>query len=278
MFSNNAIINNYMETNNIVLSQIDLKLLETVMLRYGKIVSFDQIWAVMQGSVSLDIVRKRVAGMVQNGWLIRLKKGLYLVVTDISTLGFADVSDLVIAQALKEDAYISFESALQYYGLFDQMLARVDAVTIETTKSYKVQQTTYSFSSIKKELFFGFTQVLINNQKINIAEKEKAVLDMLYFRSSGYTTSLVMEKLTEYRDQFDFKRLKRYSGRFSLTMVRKVGFLLDLIGVDSNDLYADHPVKENSYSKLTSNVNQFNAKWRLYYDSTLIGQTNASTY
>jgi predicted transcriptional regulator of viral defense system len=213
-------------------------------------------------------VRKRVAEMAQAGWLIRLKRGLYLVVTDISTLGMADVSDLVIAQTLNDESYISFESALQFHGMFDQLVKRIDAVTTQTARTYKVQQTTYAFSKIKPELYFGFRQETINNQTINIADAEKALLDILYFRTTDYAVSLVLEKLRDYEEEFDFEKLKAYSKKYSLGMVRKVGFLLDMIGVDTSDLLTDD-VKKNSYNKLTKDADQFSAKWRLYYDSQL---------
>jgi len=260
-----------METKNTILSQKDLELLEKIVLQYGKIVSFDQIRDAMQGTASIGAVRKRVAAMSQAGWLIRLKKGLYLAVTDISALGFTDVSELVIAQSLNHDSYISFESALQYHGMFDQMLARVDSVTSRTTKTYQVLQTTYTFSCIKADLYFGFTQESINHQQVNLAEKEKAILDLLYFRSSDYTASLVMEKLRVYQDQFDFEKLKTYSARYSLAIIRKTGFLLDRLGVDAVDLLWQSHGKKSSYNKLTRNADQFNAKWRLYYDPHLVG-------
>lgn len=259
-----------MEIKSTILSQNDLELLEAVVLRYGKIVTFAQIQAVAGDSVTRGAVRQRVAQMSKAGWLVRLKRGLYLVVTDISTLGFADVSNLVIAQALHDRAYISFESALQYYGLFDQLLARIDSVTTGKTKTYKVLETTYTFSKIKQELYFGFVQEIVNGHQVNIAEKEKAILDMLYFRSSAYAVSLVLEKLQTYQEEFDFEKLKAYSTRYSLGMVRKVGFLLDHLGVDTADLMTAE-VKKNSYNRLTQEAEQFNAKWRLYYDSHLIG-------
>jgi predicted transcriptional regulator of viral defense system/predicted nucleotidyltransferase component of viral defense system len=252
-----------METRNTILSQKDLELLEAIVLQYGKIVSSEQIQEAIGQNVSRGAARMRVAGMSKAGWLIRLKNGLYLVVTDISTLGFTDVSELLIAQSLNPDSYISFEGALQYHAMFDQMLARIDAVTTRTTKTYQVLKTTYTFSSIKKDLYFGFTQESVNNQKVNVAEIEKAILDLLYFRSSGYTISLVIEKLREYQDQFDFKKLKEYSIRYSLGMVRKIGFLLDQIDVDTTDLFSQNQVKKNSFSKLTQDAEQFNAKWTL---------------
>jgi predicted transcriptional regulator of viral defense system len=257
-----------METKDTILSQKDLELLEAVVLRYGKIVTLEQIQAVAGDSVPRGAVRQRVAHMSKAGWLIRLKRGLYLVVTDISTLGFADVSDLVIAQALNEESYVSFERALQYHGLFDQLLARIDSVTTGKTKTYQVLDTTYAFSQIKQELYFGFTQETVNGQTVNIAEKEKAILDMLYFRSSAYAVSLVLEKLQIYQEEFDFEGLKTYSQRYALGMVRKVGFLLDHLGVDTADLLTAE-VKKSSYNKLSQDADQFNAKWRLYYDSHL---------
>jgi predicted transcriptional regulator of viral defense system len=260
-----------METRNTILSQKDLELLEAIVLRYGKIVSSEQIRDAIGKNITRGAALKRVAGMSKAGWLIRLKKGVYLVVTDISTLGFTDVSELLIAQSYNQDSYISFESALQYHAMFDQMLARIDAVTIRTARTYQVLNTTYTFSSIKKELYFGFTQESVNNQNVNVAEIEKAILDLLYFRSSGYTVSLVIEKLREYQDQFDFKKLKEYSILYSLGMVRKIGFLLDQIDVDTTDLFSQNQVKKNSFSKLTQDAGQFNAKWRLYYDPAIIG-------
>ena len=257
-----------METKNTVLSKKDLELLESIVLRYGRIVSLEQIQAGIGEGTSVGAVRKRVAQMAQAGWLIRLKRGLYLVVTDISTLGMADVSDLVITQTLNDESYISFESALQFHGMFDQLVKRIDAVTPRTARTYKVQQTTYAFSKIKPELYFGFRQETINNQAVNVAYTEKALLDILYFRSTDYAVSLVLEKLRDYEEEFDFDKLKAYSKKYSLGMVRKVGLLLDVIGVDTSDLLTDD-VKKNSYNKLTKDADQFSAKWRLYYDSNL---------
>jgi hypothetical protein len=53
-------------------------------------------------------------------------------------------------------------------------------------------------------------------------------------------------------------------------MVRKVGFLLDQLDVDTRNLMTPD-VKKSSYNKLTQGADQFNAKWRLYYDPHLIG-------
>jgi predicted transcriptional regulator of viral defense system len=257
-----------METKNTILSKKDVDLLETLILRYGKTVTFDQIQDIVEPT-SPGALRSRVAELAHSGWLVRLKKGMFLIVTDISTLGFSDVSPFVIAQTLIPHSYISFEAALQYHGVYDQMLNRIDSVSTQISKSYEVLHTHYTYSRIKSNLYFGFHSEMIDRQSVDVAEIEKAILDILYFRSSDYTISLVVEKLKEDQEQFDFERLKRYSIRFPLVVIRKIGFLLDYLGVDTADLITYSRQKQSSYNKLSTHANQFNAKWRLYYDPRL---------
>lgn len=255
-----------MQTNNMILSQSDLRVLENAVLKYQKIVTFDDLVGLFGKTETREVIRKKVALLVQKGWLIRLKKGLYVVITDISTLGANDLSEYVVAGSLHRNSYISFENALQYRGFFDQMLQTVASVTATYARSYTVGKTKYAFSRIKKELYFGFHEETINSYTVNIAEAEKAILDILYFRNSIYGISLVLEKLREYKHRLDFKKLKDYAQRYNLSMVRRVGFLLDQVEIDTSDLFSQVKGKKNSYNKLTQGSTAFNAKWRLYYD------------
>lgn len=255
-----------MVMKNTILSQNDLSLLEEAILRFGKIVSFDNLSEVLSENYSREEIKKRVSLLCKRDWLVRIKKGLYIVITDISTLGFSDVSELVISQALNKDSYISFENALQHYSMFDQMLSSIEAVTYKRARDYKVQDKGYRFSHIKKDLYFGFIKVVIQGKEVQIAEKEKALLDMLYFRSTSYNVDLVLEKLRDYKQDIDFEKLKKYARLFGLSIIREVGFLLDLLKVDTEDLHQVDK-KRAGYSKMSASSSEFNARWRLYYDS-----------
>lgn len=258
-----------MEIRNTILSQNDLKLLEDTIVKYGKIVTFLQLKEVLGSNYSLEEVRNKISLLSKRGWLVRLKRGLYTVITDISTLGFSDVSEYIVSQVLNKDSYISFENALQYYSMFDQMLLSIDAVTDKRARTYKIKNMHYRFSHIKKELYFGFTKTQVNGKTVNMAEREKALLDMLYFRSNTATASIVLEKIREYQHDIDLKKFKDYAKRYSLRVVREIGFLLDRLNIETDDLYQSVNVKENNYSKMTTNADAFDAKWRLYYDSNL---------
>jgi len=257
------------ETKNIMLSRKDAGLLEEVIVRYGRIVSFDQLKSVFNKSYSATKIRNRFSLLAKIGWLIRLKKGLYAVVTDIGSLASNDISVYTICQALNKDSYISFESALQYHGMFDQMLSTVAAVTFKKARKYEVKGADVRFFKIKKELYFGFTQERSDIGLVNIAQKEKALLDIIYFRSNQYYSSLIWEKFSEYKRTMDFNLLKQYTGKFSLNVIRQVGFFLDRLSIDTSDLLKIVSGK-TSYSRMTKESKDFNAKWRLYFDHSII--------
>ncbi len=254
-----------MQIKNTILSQSELNVLENAVIKFRKIVTFDELVSLYERE-SREVIRKKVALLVKKGWLIRLKKGQYNVITNISTLGFNDLSEYVVAQALQKDSYVSFESALQYHGLFDQMLTTVSSVTIKYARKHTVQNTTYAFSRVKKELYFGFTTESFGSYTAQIADQEKALLDILYFRNSAYSVNLVLEKLREYKHRIDFEKLKQYAQAYGVGMMRTIGFLLDNIEVDTNELLRRVKANKNSYNKLTKAATIFDTKWRLYYE------------
>ena len=171
-----------MVTKNTILSKKDSNLLENAILKYGRIVSFEKLYEILKSDYSLAEAKNRVSLLAKLGWLMRIKRGLYVVVTDIGSLSTEGVSYYAMCQALNQDSYISFENALQYHGMFDQMLSTVGAVTFSRARHYKVKDTDIRFFRIKKNLYFGFSEERSDIGLVNIASKEKALLDILYFR------------------------------------------------------------------------------------------------
>jgi len=258
-----------MQISNIILSQSDLNILEKAIVQFHKIVTFDELATLYVGETR-DTIRRKVALLVKKGWLIRLKKGQYSIITSIGSLGFNDLSEYVIAQTFNKESYVSFENALQYHGLFDQMLITVGSVTTKYARAHKVQVVNYISSRIKEELYFGFTTETFGSYTAQVAEVEKALLDMLYMRHSTYNVNLVLEKLREYKHRIDFVKLKRYARRYGIGIVRTVGFLLDQVGEDTTDLLIRAKASKNSYNKLTNASTLFDAKWRLYYENNAL--------
>lgn len=260
-----------MVQKNTILSKRDSYLLEEAVLAHGQVADTSQLHQVFAQAYSHRSDRKKhISLLAKAGWLVRIKRGLYLVVTDLSSLAAGNVSNFVISNALNSKSYVSFANALNWYGMFDQLTKSVDAVTSARARKYRFQNTEFRFFRVKEELFFGFSQERVNGKKVNIAEKEKIILDYLFLRRNAATTSLVFEKLRVHKDAFDFSKMITYAKAYSLTVQRNLGFLLDAISVSTDSLYEIVRKKNLGFSKMHAQAQDFNAKWRLYYDHRVI--------
>lgn len=112
--------------------------------------------------------------LIGEKFLLRIKKGTY-----IST--FNSPEDFELANALYVPSYISFESALSYYGILSQFPYSTTSVSPKKTKKITVEGKEYSYTQISRKLYWGFRR----EGQIIIASQEKALLDMLYITAKG---------------------------------------------------------------------------------------------
>lgn len=255
---------------NTILSENDAQLLEKALLRYGRILTIGDLMSVFQGRYSSFSAHNRINLLTSLGWLRRIKRGLYLIIDSLVARSQIDVPLTSIANALMRDSYISLSHALNYYQLFDQYSPTVVSITFTANKKYLFDNYIFRYLKVKKNMYFGFTEKIVDGKKVRIAEAEKALIDYLYLDKSFESVNLVFEKLKEYSQELDLKKLQKYALRSGLTISRKIGFMLDQLGLDSTHLHGII-CKNRSISKLTAESKSFNAKWRLYYDNRIIG-------
>jgi len=246
-----------------ILSVKQSELLENLIVKHGQIVTSGQILSQAESYWDYKQAKNLVTKLVKNGWLIRIKRGLYAI-SDLSTRGFLTLSTYVVANLLVPDSYVSFESALQQYGMFDQLTDKTISVSLKTYKTVRLNSTEYSFVKTKPEYYFGWQEVNLDNIIVRVATPEKALIDMVNFHKSQYAIDLVIEKLQEHKNDLDMARLNDYLSRFSLTTVKIFGLIFDLIGTNSDKLYELAKTKHGTHWMLPGD-SKFNAKWRLYY-------------
>jgi predicted transcriptional regulator of viral defense system len=254
-----------------ILSKTDSHLLEEAVLAHARVADTHQLHEIFKRAYSQKSYRKkRISFLSEAGWLVRIKRGLYLVVTDLGSLAAGNVSNFVISNALNKESYISFASALNWHGMFDQLTRSVDAVTTARARNYTFQNTEFRFFRVDEKLFFGFSKERANGKVVNIAEKEKIILDYLALKRNVSSISLIYEKLREYKGAFDFTKMIVYAEAYNLTTQRILGFLLDSIGASTDALHEIVRKKKGSFSKMHAMAKTFNAKWRLYCDPGII--------
>jgi predicted transcriptional regulator of viral defense system len=246
-----------------ILTSKQSELLENLIVKHGQIVTSSQIFKEAEIYWDYRQAKNLITKLVRNGWLIRIKRGIYAI-SDLSNRGFLTLSPYVVANLLVPDSYVSFESALQHHSMFDQMTNKTVSVSLKEIKSFQLVNMEYRFVKTKPELYFGWEDVQIGSNRARIATPEKALIDMVNFHKSQYAIDLVIEKLQEHKNDLDMARLNDYLSRFSLTTIKIFGLIFDLIGINSDKLYELVKTKHGTHWMLSGD-SKFNAKWRLYY-------------
>lgn len=111
----------------------------------------------------------------KNGYIIRLKQGLY-------QLSDERVPDLYLANKLREPSYVSLEFALSYHQIIPEAVYEITSVTTKTTRRFQALGKSFFYRHIKKEAFTGYFSHRQDGLNFLIAEPEKAFVDLNYLR------------------------------------------------------------------------------------------------
>lgn len=126
------------------------------------------------GHVSPVSNQKAINRFIKAGVLVRVKRDIYV------TKKF----DLwKLASKIQRNSYISLHAALAKNGLTGTLsYKQVDLVTTGPKRIIKFDNYIIRIFSISKKLFFGFEKT---NAGLNVANNEKAFIDLLYYHNRG---------------------------------------------------------------------------------------------
>ncbi len=138
--------------------------------------------------------------LTETGAITRLGKGYY-------AFELSRVDYLQLACQLRTLSYISFEYALHYYGLINQVPSVITLASQGEHRFIGMGVYTFEYSYLKKDLFWGY----VLEKGIYVAEPEKALLDLVYLIARGKRLadldSLEVQK-------FDKKKIQKYLKKF----------------------------------------------------------------
>ena len=134
---------------------------------------------------------RRLFEWKQKDYLHKLTNKWYCFTNIPNNLGV----HFLISNSLCKPSYISLESALWYYELINEASflneapSLVHAITQHKTVMYDTPKGNYNYRKIKPSLFLGFDTIELDGIKIQMASKEKALVDYLYFNASLHSLS-----------------------------------------------------------------------------------------
>jgi len=252
-----------------MLSRSDTELIGKTVEAYGKVVNIDELLTIFEKRYNRLSAHERIQILCKNGWLLRIKKGLYFVNDSIFGPIQRNLPFLAISRCLFEDSYVSLSCALYYYELISKNSDIITSLNTHTSKKIAFQSYTFKFIKGKPDLYFGYHTISEQKRTVQIADPEKALLDYLYVDTNFTTPELFLEPVIEHPDVIDFEKLQQYALRFSEVVCRKTGFLLDRLKINTKHLY-ESVKNSRGHASFTKDSTLFDTKWRVYYEPKIL--------
>ena len=150
-----------------------------------------------------QINQSQLALWKNKGYIKSVRKGMY-------ALSDAEIDSLLMANELN-DSYISFEFALSYYQIIPEITPSITSVSNERSEKVSNDFGNFYYYKISPKLFYGFTLIksfVKKNRFIRIAEKEKALFDLVYFRG-------------DLKNKDDFASLRLNADKIKINKIQK---------------------------------------------------------
>lgn len=157
----------------------------------------------------LKSTNKKVAWLEKQGYVIRLKRGLYVVSPKYSG---KMLSTELIANHLYAPSYISMSTALRYYGLIPEAVYVNQSMTIKHSRHFQTPIGNYDYKYISREAFpVGLRSLQKGDYAFLIASPEKALCDLIANSSKVYLRYMKdVENYLEYDIRMDMEEFYKF--------------------------------------------------------------------
>ena len=152
--------------------------------------------------------RNKVSALEKRGAIIRLKKGLYVVSDKISR---KPLSRELIANHLYGPSYVSFETALAFYGLIPEKVFAMRSATFKRAKRFENAVGNFDYVTVPRNYYsIGIRQQTVDNEYTYlIATPEKALCDVIVTTPNLRLQSVkAMQEYVEDDLRIDFSSLQ----------------------------------------------------------------------
>jgi len=229
--------------------------------KQGETFTFDNAYRITH--INRVYLRKIIYRLEKSGAIERIARGKYIIVPLHGEKGKYTLHEFIIGSLLIKPYAISYWSALNYYGMTEQIPS---TVFIQTTSWKKKQEidvfgVKYKIVRMKKEKIFGLRTEWIEETEINITDREKTIIDCL--DKPQYCGGVVEVAKALRKENLDYEKITKYARKIGNSgVIRRLGYLCDFLRID-----IDVPMIETrNYLLLDPTMpknGKKNAKWRL---------------
>ncbi len=169
-----------------------------------------------------NTARSAIARLMKDGLVEKIRNSLYTCLS--SRGGIAVASKYQIASAITDTSCVSHHSALEYYGLTNQVYYEVYVSSGRRFEDFEYGGLVYRFLPLK--ISIGIEEPEYSNS-VRITDRERTIIDSIkdFDRISGLEEILSALESIQYVDEEKvLKYLMAYNNQF---LSQKVGYLLE---------------------------------------------------
>ena len=135
--------------------------------------------------------KRRLYEWQLKNYIIKLRNGWYCLPEFLRE----NYSSWIIANRVHEPSYLSLESALSFHGIIPEGVYMTTSLTTNRTIRLSMAGSSYSYSSIRNDLFFGYEliETAYHHRKIRMAEPVKALIDFFYLHPEYNTEQEILQ-------------------------------------------------------------------------------------
>lgn len=181
----------------------------------------------------LDLARvyRLVARLKEQALVAEVEKGKYLV------LGLEPervlANPLFFGSQLVDPGYVSYWSALHFYGFTEQAPREVFVATTRKKRPVRFHGQAVRFVTLQRRKFFGYQRVTVGGLPVLIADEAKAIIDGLDQPRYAGGIAEVASALAAAVDDANVATLVEYANRIGdRSLGSRLGYLLTLLGIE----------------------------------------------
>jgi len=213
---------------NIVLGRHEVTLLSALEREHRRFFGPDRAAAIL-ADASRPVVRNTLSRLVRKGRLRRVQRGSYQLVP----FREAATHEFAVVPLVAREGYVSFWSALRFWGLTPQLPRTVAVAVRKPRRRRRFEGTSYRFVTLAARYFFGYERVELTGQEVKVASREKAILDCLLHPEHCGGIGEPIGALVRGGEELDWERMAAWLERMdNSALTRRLAYALHQLGME----------------------------------------------
>ena len=201
-----------------------------------------------------------IARLEEEGLVVEVERGkfLFLGLEPDRVLS----NPLFVASHLVTPAYVSYWSALHFYGFTEQVPLTTFVATTKKKRPVTFRDFRFRFVTVKPYKFFGYRREIVDGLPVVIANEAKAIVDSLDQPRYAGGIPEVAKALRTALEVVDVPTLVEYANRMGdKSLGSRLGYLLEALGSPVEGLIQSaSPVKLEPACPRTGH---YDSRWRV---------------